>query len=68
MKLETRIAKIISGYNNKPDVFVDDQNRIIHLVGGHFQARNDVEEWLGSKSQLISVSNSPESKKIHYKD
>ena len=62
MKLETRVNKIIEGYTNKPSVTILD--RQIHLTGGAWSARQDVEDYFAQKGVVSCVSNKKDSKVI----
>lgn len=67
MKLHNKVNKIIEGYGDKkPSVSYGSTggNTIIILEGGHYQARQDVEDYFAKRNLLDEVSNSTTSKKI----
>jgi hypothetical protein len=69
MKTVNKIEKIINNYENKPKVsiFINGNSEEIHLEGGHYQARNDVEDYFSKRKQIIFISNRPTGKTIGLK-
>lgn len=53
MKTETRVKKIIEAYQNKPEVFYDEDEKKIVLDGGNYSARQDVEDYFRPITQEV---------------
>lgn len=69
MKIETRINKIIAGYDNKPQVNIQYNgiHKEIVLTGGHWLARQDIEDYFTQKNMIVSIINRPTGKTISLK-
>ena len=61
------IEKILKGYGNKPRISKDEAGNI-HLSGGTYGAREDIEEYFRKRGLLSGVQNSPTSKTIFIKN
>ena len=64
-KVARKVEKVLEGYSNKPQVQYEgdgSSNVIVHLIGGHWSARQDVEDAFGKR--VSQVQNYPTAKRI----